>query len=388
MASRRGRFLLALWLSLWFLGGCTAGPPEPSPLPAPAPGTTDSLERTVLHFLEDGVTSVVVQVRWPGGEWSKAYGVRNLATNDPARPLDTFAVGSLTKSMVAAEVLKLVAEQRLNLDGPVNDALARLVPDLKPPGIVTVRELLNHTSGLPDFSGGLFKGRNIRDALQSRITMQDGLRLAARLPWESFNTGFFNYSESNYLALGLLIEDVRSRPLAEVLQDDLFRPFGLGKTSLAGTDRGARDNLHGYVVDGSDRVDVTQAAYLVGSPAGGVVSNTADINDFYRNLLSGRIIPPGLVRDMKETGTGNYGLGLQRFSVGCAAGHRYGNTGNVFGYLSASISSEDGGSQVTMGLALPPLPADTDDAVVDRRIGLYASQMVSAAQEILDHLCQ
>ncbi|MFK0000899.1 serine hydrolase domain-containing protein [Paenarthrobacter sp. NPDC090522] len=386
MATRRGRFLLALCLSLWFLGGCTAGPPEPSPLPAPAPGTTDSLERTVLHFLEDGVTSVVVQVRWPGGEWSKAYGVRNLSTNDPARPLDRFPAGGLTQSMVAAEVLKLVDEHRLSLDGPINDALARVAPELKPPGVVTLRQLLNHTSGLPDFSDESFRGSRAGGTLQAHISSQDGLRLAARLPWESFNTGFFNYSESNYLALGLLIEDARSRPLDEILQNDLFRPMGMEKTTLSGPDRGARDNLHGYVMDGNRQVDVTQADYLVGSPAGGVVSTTADINNFYRSLLSGRIASPGLVREMKETGNGNYGLGLQRFSIGCSGEHRYGSTGRVFGYLSASISSDDGGSQVTMGLALPPLPVD--DPVADRRIGLYASQMVSAAQETLDHLCQ
>ncbi|MFJ4025955.1 serine hydrolase domain-containing protein [Paenarthrobacter sp. NPDC089989] len=388
MAIRRRRLLLALCLSLWFLGGCTAGPPEPSPLPAPAPGTTDPLERTVLHFLEDGVTSVVVQVRWPGGEWSKAYGVRNLSTNDPARPLDRFAAGSVTKSMVAAEVLKLVAERRLSLDGPVNDALLRVAPELKPPGVVTVRELLNHTSGLPDFGHELLQSLSVRDALQSRVGMQEGLRLAAQLPWESFNKGFFNYSESNYLVLGLLIEDARSKPLGKVLQDDLFQPLGLARTSLAEPDRLARDNLHGYVLDGSDRVDVTQVESLVGSPAGGVVSTTADINDFYRSLLSGRVVSPGLVKEMKQTGLGNYGLGLQRFSVGCAADHRYGHTSSVPGYLSASISTDDGGSQVTIGLALPPLPADPDDAAVNRRVGLYSAQMVSAAQETLDHLCQ
>ncbi|MFK0006136.1 serine hydrolase domain-containing protein [Paenarthrobacter sp. NPDC090520] len=234
MATRRGRFLLALCLSLWFLGGCTAGPPEPSPLPAPAPGTTDSLERTVLHFLEDGVTSVVVQVRWPGGEWSKAYGVRNLSTNDPARPLDRFPAGGLTQSMVAAEVLKLVDEHRLSLDGPINDALARVAPELKPPGVVTLRQLLNHTSGLPDFSDESFRGSRAGGTLQAHISSQDGLRLAARLPWESFNTGFFNYSESNYLALGLLIEDARSRPLDEILQNDLFRPMGMEKPPFPG----------------------------------------------------------------------------------------------------------------------------------------------------------
>ncbi|MFJ4207796.1 serine hydrolase domain-containing protein [Paenarthrobacter sp. NPDC089675] len=381
-----GRFLLVLMLSTWFLGGCTAGAPGPTPSPAP-PGTTEPLERTILHFMEEGATSVVVQVRWPGGEWSKAYGVRDLDTNDPARPQDRYTAASVTQSMVAAEVLKLVDEKRLELDRPVNADLARLVPALKPPGDVTVRELLNHTSGLPDFRDALYRDLPVRDVLEKQLTPGQGLMLAAKLPWQSFNKGFFNYSESNYLALGLLIEDVRGKPLAEVLQQDIFTALGLGRTSLGKQDRQARDNLHGYVTVGASREDVTQAEYLVGSPAGGLVSTTADTNGFYRALLSGRLLPQPLLAEMKNTGLGSHGLGLQRFSISCASGYRFGQTGDVAGYLTSSVNSADGGTQVAMAMALPPMPADTDAAEVAGRVGLYSSQMVSASQETLDKFC-
>lgn len=386
-----GRFLLVLMLSTWFLGGCTAGGPGPTPSPAP-PGATEPLERTILHFMEDGATSVVVQVRWPGGEWSKAYGVRNLDTNDPARPQDRYAAASVTQSMVAAEVLKLVDEKRLELDGPVNADLARLVPALKPPGDVTVRELLNHTSGLPDFRDALYRELPVRDVLKTGLTSGQGLKLAAGIPWQSFNKGFFNYSESNYLALALLIEDRRGKPLPEVLQEDIFTVLGLGRTSLGKTslgkpDRPTLDILHGYVTVGGSREDVTGAEYLVGSPAGGLVSTTADTNGFYRALLSGRLLPQALVAEMKNTGLGNHGLGLQRFSIGCASGYRFGQTGDVAGYLTSSVNSADGGTQVAMAMALPPMPADTDTAAVASRVGLYSSQMVSASQETLDKFC-
>jgi D-alanyl-D-alanine carboxypeptidase len=297
--------------------------------------------------------------------------------------MDRFSAGTITQSMVAAEVLKLVDRKLLTLDQPVNAPLKRLVPALRPPGEVTVRELLNHTSGLPDFRGAL----QANQAPEPGLTLVQGLGLAAGLPWEPFNKGFFNYSESNYLALGLLIEHVRSQPLQEVLREDLFTPLGLDKTSLGEPDRTVQDRLHGYVMAASARVDATHAGYIAGSPADGLVSTTADINKFYRRLLSGQFLPPGLLAAMEDTGLGSHGLGLQRFSIGCSAGYRFGQAGSVGGYLASSISSDDGASQVSMAVTLPPLPADVDAGAAASRAGLYASQMVSASQETLDKFC-
>ncbi|MDI2035680.1 serine hydrolase domain-containing protein [Paenarthrobacter nitroguajacolicus] len=387
MGKGRLGFLLVLMLSAWFLNGCTAGHPEPSPSPAEGPGPMESMVRTIDHFMADGVVSVVVQVRWPGGEWTNAYGGRSLDNDDPARTQDRFSAGSVTKSMVAAEVLKLVDEGRLSLDDPVEGTLRELAPMLHPPGHVSVRQLLNHTSGMPDFVAPLYTGRSLLSVEGTRLSMLEGLKLAATQAWESRNVGYFNYSNANYLALGLLIENLRHKPLAQALGADIFRPLSLDRTSLGEPDRTAGDNLHGYIADDAVEVDVTQAEGLVGSPASGIVSTTEDINDFYRALLGGRLVSAKSLSDMKMTGLGNYGLGLIRSGDGCSAGYRYGHSGDVFGYLTASITSDDGGSQVTMAVALPPLPAEGNTAV-ERRVKLYAAQMQSAAQETLDRLCQ
>ncbi|HSL35199.1 MAG TPA: serine hydrolase [Arthrobacter sp.] len=147
------------------LTGCGGGSPEPSPTPAASSAPTDSLESTIQRFMDDGVSSTVVQVRWPGGEWSKAYGQRGPDGSGPAQPQDRFSIASVTKSMVAAAVLQLVDDGLIGLDDPVNGLLESFSTTLKPPGPTTVRQLLNHTSGMPDFVGALDKTGTPKEAV-------------------------------------------------------------------------------------------------------------------------------------------------------------------------------------------------------------------------------
>lgn len=336
--------------------------------------------------MDGGATAFVVQLRWPGGEWSKAYGVRNLDTKDPARPQDRVSVASITKSMIAVSVLKLVDQELIGLDDPVNGVLESFRTTLRPPGPITVRQLLNHNSGMPDYVDSEYAAGPLHQVANTRLSLQRGLELAATLPWESKNVDRFAYSSSNYLALGQLIEKLRGRPVADVLNQDIFAPLGLQHTSLAEPDRGAPDSIHAYILDGSERVDVTQPEFWVGSPAGGVTSTTQDINTFYRTLLRGELLSPAMLAEMKKkTGFAEYGLGLMRFPDACSGGLRYGHPGGGFGNISISITSADGGSQVTMAMAVPPLP--WQDPATARRIDLLGTQMEQAAQEALDRLC-
>lgn len=348
---------------------------------------TDSLEGRVRHFMEGGATSLVVQVRWPGGEWSKAYGVRNLDSKDPARPQDRVSVASITKSMVAVSVLKLVDQGLIGLDDPVNGVLESFRTTLRPPGPITVRQLLNHNSGMPDYVDSEYSAGPLKQVANTRLSMQRALELAATLPWESKNVDRFSYSSSNYMALGQLIEKLRGRPVADVLNEDIFGPLGLQHTSLAEPDRQAPDNIHAYVIDGGERVDLTQPEVWVGSPAGGVISTTQDVNTFYRALLRGQLLSPAMLEEMKKkAGFADYGLGLGRYPDACSSDFRYGHLGGGFGYLSISITSADGGSQVTMTMTMPPRP--WQDPATARRVDLLQTQMEQAAQETLDRLCQ
>ncbi|MHC6219760.1 serine hydrolase domain-containing protein [Arthrobacter sp. MMS24-S77] len=369
------------------LGGCTQTTPAPGASSAATQSATDSLDLNIQHFMDGRATSFVVQVRWPGGEWSKAYGVRNLDTKAPALPQDRVSVGSITKSMVAVSVLKLVDEGLVGLDDPVNGVLESFQSTLHPPGPITVRQLLSHTSGMPDFGDSEYATGPTKQVVNTRLSMQRALELAATLPWELRRVDTYSYSSSNYMALGQLIEKLRGRPIGEVLKRDIFDPLGLQHTSLAEPDRSAPDNLHAYVIDGNERLDVTQSELLVGPPAGGVISTTQNVNTFFRALLRGQLLSPASLAQMKtKPATYGYGLGLRQFRDGCSSNNRYGHLGSVYGYLTTSITTADGGSQVTMTMSTPPLPSKDEGA--GRRIELLEEQMEWAAQETLDRLCQ
>lgn len=242
---------------------------------------------------------------------------------------------------------------------------------------------------MPDFGDSEYATGPPKQVVNTRISMQRGIELAATLPWESKNVDRYSYSSSNYMALGQLVEKLRGKPVGEVLKRDTFGPLGLLHTSLAEPDRSASDNLHAYVMDGSERIDVTQTEVLVGSPAGGVISTMQDVNDFYRALLRGQLLSPAALQEMKKkTSFCEYGLGPRQFRDGCSSNNRYGHLGSVYGYLTTSITRADGTSQVTMAMATPPLPSPLQDPAAGRRVDLLETQTESGAQETLDRLCQ
>ena len=177
--------------------------------------------------MDEGAVAAVVQIRWPEGEWSRAYGVRDLETKAPAQPTDRAQVASVTKTMTAVAVLKLVDDNLIGLDDPVNDVIPGFTSTLKPPAPITVRQLLSHTSGMPDVNDALPKDVDFRPVLAQTLTMERGLELAGTLPWTSDDVGSFKYSNSNYLALGLLIQTLRSKPIVDVLPEDVLGPLGL-----------------------------------------------------------------------------------------------------------------------------------------------------------------
>lgn len=185
------------------VSGCTYSNDEPAP-PSSSPSPFASLENQVQLFLDEGAVAAVVQIRWPGGEWSRAYGVRDLESRTQAQPTDRVAVASVTKTMTAIAVLKLVDDHLIGLDDPVNDVIPGFTSTLTPPGPITVRQLLSHTSGMPEVNDALPKDVDFRPVLSQTLTMERGLQLAGTLPWTSASVGSFKYSNTNFLALGLL----------------------------------------------------------------------------------------------------------------------------------------------------------------------------------------
>ena len=300
MSTKNHVWSRAAFAVVLLLSGCTYSADEPAPSPS-SPNPFASLESQVQLLMDQGSVSAVVQVRWPEGEWSRAYGVRDLATRTQAQPTDRAQVASVTKTMTAVAVLKLVDDHLIELDDPVNDVIPGFTTVLKPPGPITVRQLLSHTSGIPEADDALPLEVDFRPVLSRTMTMERGLELAGTLPWDVRSVGSFKYSNTNYFALGLLIQTLRHKPFVQVMQEEVFSPLGLKDTTLDRTDPHEAGLLHGYVTLHGELVDITDNTFFAGNPAGGAVSTMKDVNLLMAGIFQGRAISAASLKEMKTS---------------------------------------------------------------------------------------
>ena len=339
---------------------------------ATPPAEPAAWQRELDGVVEAGAPGVVALIRTGQQTWQGASGLGQVRGRRPARPGDRFRVGSVTKSFVATLVLQLVGEGRLRLD----DSLEEWLPGLVPGGRrITVRELLNHTSGLYDYSDDLPEPpRSLRP--RELVAIATGHR-------PRFAPGTrFSYSNTNYILTGLLIQRVTGQPLAAQLQQRILGPLGLHETELPAIQPAITGpHAHGYMppdqrwrsTDGSDRlVDVTEMDPSWAWAAGGMVSTTADLARFYQALLGGRLLSPELLQAMQTTvdasrqfghGTG-YGLGLMVLRQGCGV-EIWGHGGALAGYRTTAFSSPTADRQLVAMTNLNPDPGLAVQAAVD-----------------------
>jgi len=284
----------------------------------------------------------------------RALGSNDLRRRTVLRAGDSFRIGSLTKTYVAAIVLQLAEEGRLSLDDPVARYLPGVVPGA---GEITMSDLLAHMSGLPDFDAlPAVLAPYLAGNLAYVWAPRDLIDLAIAQPATSAPGTAFAYSNTNYLVAGLIVEEVTGKPLETVLRTRIFGPLRLRHTvfALALAGGAPRPRAHGYtVLPGAGRVDVT-ALTPYSWAAGAIVSTTADVAAFYRALLAGRVVAPASLRAMLTTvddphgdvpGQG-YGLGIARFPTRC--GVAWGHNGDTPGYVVFALSSRDGRRQAVL----------------------------------------
>ena len=295
----------------------------------------------------------------PESSWAGAAGIADLDNRRALRPDDRFRIASITKTYVAAVVLQLVDEGALRLDEPV----AGRLPGVFPPGkaAITVRQLLNHSSGLYDsMNDGVrelgedanrflasFADEDLRRRLATTIERyrRDPEILVPASLWVeiamarplSFPPGEGNsYSNTNYIVLGDLVERVADAPLGDVLRERLFEPVGLRDTFYApGPDLPA-PFAHGYFLEGrgSNPVDETRVTGGIAG-ASSIVADADDVSRFFRALLGGSVLPSRLLETMLVE---HMGIGAMPLSCGVA----YGHDGGWTGYASYARASRDG----------------------------------------------
>ncbi|MGW1727119.1 serine hydrolase domain-containing protein [Streptomyces sp. NPDC002306] len=245
---------------------------------------------------------------------------------------DRFRAGSITKTFVATVVLQLVDENRLSLSDTVERHLPGLVRGAGNDGrALTLRSLLTHTSGLYDFT---------RDTGGSvPLTPLQSVRVALTHP--PADRGRFAYSNTNYVLLGLIVEQVTGRSYATEAERRVIAPLGLTGTSFPGS-RTSLPVPHGraYAADGSD---VTELDPRVAGAAGELVTTLADLDRFYGALLGGELLSPRRLREMLDTRAahGAYGMGLFPVKLPCGT-TVWGHNGRIPGSYVRTAATLDG----------------------------------------------
>jgi D-alanyl-D-alanine carboxypeptidase len=303
------------------------------------------LQRALDRVVAAGAPGAVLLVRDGNRTIRLTSGYGNLQPKTPMRAGDRFRVGSVTKTFVATIVLQLIGERRLALENTVERWLPGVVPNGKR---ITLRQLLNHTSGLFDYGGDqTFLAAAFRDPMRAWTPREIVAIATAHKPRFAPGAGW-SYSDTNYYVLGLIVEAATGHPLADELRERIFVPLRLQGTSFDSAPRITGHYAHGYFLHPLEDVSVGSPSVLWA--AGALVSNADDLARFFHALFAGRLIRPDLLRVMETVVTPapgfSYGLGLQKLREPC--GSVWGHTGGSPGYVANALNSKDGQRQIVV----------------------------------------
>jgi D-alanyl-D-alanine carboxypeptidase len=317
------------------------------------------------EVLDAGAPGVAVEyrdARRPGISWSARRGVGDLADEAPIRPDASFRIGSVTKTYLATAALGAVGEERLSLDDNLGHWLPGVLPRLDE-NAITVRMLLDHTSGVPDPSPRLLAHPNLFG--KRAVTPADLVAKARHLPPVNPPGKAFSYSNADYWLLAMILERATGQSYTEQIEARILRPLGLTHTVLPSNATGLPEPfMHGYAPrPGKPPAEVTGFRSDWGSSSGGIVSTTGDLARFDGALLSGRLLAPAELAAMKHgtrapanpMGVSVYGLGLTKLRLPCGV-TLYGNMGGLAGFTTWMQSTGDGSRQIVVAANTEELP--------------------------------
>ncbi|MFI6154095.1 serine hydrolase domain-containing protein [Kitasatospora sp. NPDC051170] len=346
------------------IGAMTLGALAPSAASASsaAAARPDTVQQALNALVrEDGMPAALASVQDRNGR-TRAYtaGVGDLTTGSKVPRDGQVRIGSNTKAFTAVVVLQLVGEGRIGLDATVDTYLPGLV---RGEGIdgrrITVRQLLQHTSGLPDYGIHLDDDEIRNRYFEPRELLDIALRYKAdAAPGEKWG-----YSNTNYVLAGLIVQKVTGRPLAEEMDRRVIKRIGLSHTYFPAPGETAIREPHpqGYhrnPANGPLR-DFTELDPSAGWAAGQLISTNSDLNSFFTALLAGRLLPAAQLAEMRTTvpaGTSGlrYGLGLTSRPLSCG-GVYWGHGGDIAGYETRGGVTDDGRAA---NVAVTTIPTD------------------------------
>jgi len=335
------RFLAII--SLVVLVGARAPAPTPSPSPAPIV----SLSADDIARVDATVRRAMTTYRIPGAEiaivsngniiYRRGYGVKNLASQQPVNATTRFEIGSITKQFTAAAVMQLVEDAKLSLD----DRLVKFIGSYPPANDVTIRQLLWQTTGIPNYTAA----KNFVALAERRPgTFGAMLNLIANKPLRFTPGSRWEYSNSNYVVLGRIIELVSGESYTDYLFSHVVKPAGMTQTATIGNETQLADFATGYGPNKSGKELSRAPRFGAGwaGAAGYLVSNVDDLATWDNAFFGGRVIvpkdvslatSPGMLTDGKPT---MYGFG---WVIDSQYGHRrIWHNGGTFGYSASNMT--------------------------------------------------
>lgn len=325
------------------------------PAVAAAQPAPNLLQAQVNAVLDTGAVGVIAESTDQRAHRYATGGTADTSTAAPARPDDAFRIGSATKTFVATVILQLVGEHRLSLDDTVDHWLPGVVAGNGNDGTkITVRQLLQHTSGIYDYTQDFPELASEANFERLRLTTFTPTQLVAiaMRHQPDFPPGTnWEYSNTNYVLAGMIIKKVTGHSWQDEVDRRVIKPLHLRHTVAPTTDPTLHGpHLHGYAGP-APAIDATLWNPSAADAAGAMISTTADLTTFYTALMRGRLLAPAQLAAMETTvpapglsgfGPGTrYGLGLMRIPLTCGGGY-YSHGGDVVGYSTRDGFSADG----------------------------------------------
>lgn len=305
-------------------------------LRSPSSQELEEFDAWVVSYLEESrIPGALLAVASRGSFVTlQTYGLSNVELRTPVSDSTVFEIGSISKQFVAAAAMLLVEEGRLDLDDPVHDYL----PDLPSEWMgVTIRQLLTHTSGIPDYE--LIRSY---DVYRFRMTPEDVIHIAHSRPMDfEPGTGWF-YSNTGYYLLSMVVERIEGKSIGDVLNARIFQPLHMGQTRMTAPEDIIPHRAAGYWVDGRDRLinrAPTETSSTLG--AGGLLSSVRDLAKWDEALYSETLLTDEsktmmwtstVLPDGEDTGYG-FGWGVGGFRGMPAQTHG----GQVAGFSSRIV---------------------------------------------------
>lgn len=265
--------------------------------------TQDELGAAVDEALSaSGAPGAVVGVWTPQGDWVVARGEANIATGEPMRTSDILRIGSITKTFVATVVLTMVDDGLLSLD----DKLSEYYADFPKADEITVRMLLNHTSGIFSWDEDEDIFAELYEDPEAGWSIEGMIRFSAEHPFYFEPGTGQHYSNINYFLLGMIVEEAGGRTLQREIEERVTAPLGLENTFLPDSPYYKGETIHGYDEVDGELVDVNGSeiekviSFDLAWAAGGMVTTLDDLKVWAKALATGELLSDAMHEEQMD----------------------------------------------------------------------------------------